>query len=89
MDLLRRLCASWVTSRLDYCKAMLTGLPKCSLRPLQIALSMVARLIYKAMRSCHASALLKELRWLPIEKRVEEKVFTINFKARNYLRLHV
>jgi len=35
-DLVRRLCASLVISRLDYCNAVLTGLSKCSLRPLQL-----------------------------------------------------
>ena len=82
-DLVRRLCASLVISRIDYCNAVLTGLPKCSLRPLQLALNMAARLIYKAKRSCHVSPLLKELRWLPIEKRIEEKILTITFKAHN------
>ena len=43
---------------------------------------MAARLIYQAKRSCHISPILKELRWLPIEKRIEEKVLTITFKAR-------
>jgi len=44
---------------------------------------MAARLVYKARRSCHVSPLLRELRWLPIEKRIEEKIFTVTFKARN------
>ncbi len=82
-ELVRRLCTSLVISRLDYCNAVLTGLPKSSLRPLQLALNMAARLIYKAKRSCHVSPLLKELHWLPIEKRIEEKILTITFKARN------
>ena len=82
-DLVRRLCTSLVISRLDYCNAVLTGLPKCSLRPLQLALNMAARLVYKARRSCHVSPLLKERRWLPIEKCIEEKILTMTFKARN------
>jgi len=69
--LVRRLCSSLVISRLDYCNAVLTGLPKCSLRPLQLALDMAARLVFKARRSCHVSAILKQLPVLPIEKRIE------------------
>ena len=69
-------------SRLDYFNAVLAGLPKCSLRPLLLALNMAARLVYQAKRSCHISPLLKELRWLPIEKRIEEKILTITSKAR-------
>jgi len=72
-----------VISRLDYCNAVLTGLPKCSLRPLQLALNMAARLVYKARRSCDVSPLLKELRWLPIKRRIEENTLTMTFKARN------
>jgi len=81
-DLVRQLCTSLVISRLYYCNA-LAGLLKCSLRPLQFALNMAARLVYKVRRSCHVSPLLKELRWLPVEKRVEEKNLTTTFKARN------
>ena len=81
-DLVRQMCTSLVISRLDYCNSVLAGLPKCSLRPLQLVLNMAARLIYQAKRSCHISPILKELRWLPIEKRIEEKVLTITFKAR-------
>jgi len=47
-DLVRRLCASSAISRLDYYNAVPTGLPKCSLRPLQLVLSVAARLVYKA-----------------------------------------
>lgn len=82
-DLLRQLCTSLVISRLDYCNAVLTGLPKCSLRPLQLALNMAARLVCNAKRSCHVSPLLKELRWLPIEKRIELKILTLTLKARS------
>jgi len=41
------------------------------------------RLVYKALRSCRVSPLLKELRWLPIERRIEEKILTMTLKARN------
>jgi len=60
-DLVRQLGASFVISRLDYCNAVLTGLPKCPLRPLQLVLSMAVRLIYEAKRSCHVTPLLKEI----------------------------
>jgi len=45
-DIVRRLCASLVISRPDYCNSVLTGLLKCSLCPLQLALDMAARFVY-------------------------------------------
>jgi len=60
-DLTSRLCTSFVLSRLDYCNSLLAGLLKCSLRPLQLATNMAARLIYRARKSCHITPLLSEL----------------------------
>jgi len=54
-DLLRRLCASLVISRLDYYNAVLTEPPKCSLCSLWISFAMAACLVYKARRSRHFS----------------------------------
>ena len=80
-DLTRRLCTSFVLSRLDYCNSLLAGLPKCSLRPLQLAQNMAARLVFKARKSCHITPLLKQLEWLPIAKRIEEKTLMPTFKS--------
>jgi len=44
---------------------------------------MAPRLVYKARRSCHFLCILKELRWLPIERRIDEKSFAMTFNARN------
>jgi len=42
-DLVNPLCTSFVISCLEFCKVILTGLPKCSLRPLQLAFNVLAR----------------------------------------------
>jgi len=84
-ELASRLCTLVVISRLDYCNSVLSGVPKCSLRPLQLALNMAARLVFNAKRSCHVSPLLDQQKWLPIEKRIEAKILTLVFKARNGL----
>jgi len=53
---------------------------------------MAARFVFKVKRSCHISYylllslyLLEPLKWLRIEKRIEEKILTIMFKACNGL----
>jgi hypothetical protein len=84
-ELTLRLCSSLVISRLDYCNSILAGLPKSSLRPLQLALNTAARLVYRARRSCHVTPLLQQLQWLPVEKRIEHKILTLAYKARNGL----
>jgi len=43
---------------------------------------MAARLAFKDRRSRQVSLLLDQLKWLPIEERVEEKLFTLVVKAR-------
>ena len=55
------------------------------MRPLQLALSTAARLVFKARRSCHVSPLLDQLKWLPVDKRIEQKILSLVFKARNGL----
>ena len=76
---------SLVLSRLDYCNSLLAGLPKCSLRPLQLAQNMAARLIFKTRKSCHITPFLQQLDWLPIEKRIVEKVLRITYILQNGL----
>ncbi len=71
-DLTSSLCASLVLSRLDYCNSLLTGLPKCTLRPLQLAQNMAARLVFRTNKSSHVTPLLRQLGWLPIAKRIEK-----------------
>jgi len=84
-DLTSRQCTSSVLSRLKYCISLLAGLPKCSLRPLQLAQYMAARLIVRARKSCHITPFLQELNWLPINERIEEKILKITFKSQNGL----
>ena len=44
---------------------------------------MAARPVCNAKPLFHVSRLFKELRWLPIEKRIELKILTLTLKARN------
>jgi len=83
-ELISRLCTLLVIRRLDYCNYVLSGVPKCSLRPLQLSLNLKAYLVFKARRSWHFSALLDQLSgcWLTITR---GKYSTLVFKARNDL----
>ena len=76
---------AFVTSKLDYCNSLFTGIPKSVLRPLQIVQNYAARLILKRGKFEHSTPLLYELHWLPILRRIDYKTLLITYKARNSL----
>ncbi len=55
-----------VLSRLDYCNALLAGLPASSVKPLQLIQNVVARLIFNEPKRTHVTPLFINLHWLPI-----------------------
>jgi hypothetical protein len=83
--LAKDLTSSLVLSRLDYCNALLAGLPKTTIKPLQMVMNMAARLVCKSKKFDHVSPLLKELRWLPVDQRIQSKILTLTHKARHGL----
>ncbi len=61
-----------VLSRLDYCNALLAGLPASSIKPLQLIQNAAARLIFKRT---HVTPLFINLHWLPIAARKKTQTF--------------
>ena len=70
-----------VTSRLDYCNALLYGLPETLLKRLQRVQNCAARLICRRKKHDHVTPLLKELHWLPIHVRPTYKLLTIAYSV--------
>ncbi len=62
-----------VLSRLDYCNALLAGLPASSIKPLQLIQSAAARLIFYEPKRTHVTPLFINLHWLPIAARIKFK----------------
>ena len=90
-DVTERLVSKFVLSRLDYCNAILAGLPDATLAPLQRVLNASARLIFDLKPQDHITSALQELHWLPIRQRIEYKLcllvyLSINDQAPSYLR---
>jgi len=89
-DVTKCLVCSFVLSRLDYCNALLAGLPTNTLKPLQRVQNAAARLVLGLKWSDHITPALMELHWLPIKQRIEYKLAILVYKclhhqAPNYL----
>ena len=74
---------AFVSSKLDYCNALLYGLPKKQLDKLQRVLNCAARVVCKVPKHEHITPILASLHWLPVPQRVEYKLMLITFKALN------
>lgn len=72
---------SMITSKLDYCNAILYGLPDCDLNRLYSVQKLAARLITGTKKYDHISPVLEKLHWLPIKMRIEYKILLLVFKC--------
>ena len=80
-DATKSLVNSLVTSRLDYCNALLSGVPKTILNKLQNVQNTAARVVTRTSRYCHITPIQKELHWLPTQYTVQYKILTHTYKA--------
>ncbi|XP_048240230.1 uncharacterized protein LOC125373274 [Haliotis rufescens] len=72
-------------SHLDYCNALLVGLPKHLIQKLQRVQNPAAILITRAKCCEHITPILKGLHWLKVEQRIRFKVLVLVFKAQHGL----
>ena len=67
------LVSAFVTSRLDYCNALLAGLPKSTIAPLRVQ-NAETRLITEIGYRDHVTPSLQSLHWLPVSYRITYKL---------------
>lgn len=65
---------------LDYCTALLSGLPKTAINKLLIIQNAVS-VLTKTRRKAHISPVLKPLHWLAVSFRIDFKILLLVFKS--------
>ncbi len=77
----RLLVQALVLSILDYCNALLAGLPASSIKPLQLIQYAAARLIFNEPKRTHVTPLFINLHWLPIAARITFKALMFSYRT--------
>ena len=76
VDATKNAVQALIISRLDYCNSLLLNLPTSQIARLQRIQNKAARLVTRTSMREHITPVLKELNWLPIDRRIVYKVIT-------------
>ena len=74
LDSEKLLANALVSSRLDYCNSLLSGIAETDLTKLQLVLNRLARAVTKSPPFTRSAPLLRSLHWLPVKCRVHFKI---------------
>ncbi len=70
-----------VISRLDYCNALLAGLPSSTIKPLQMIQKSAARLVFNKPKRAHVTPLFISLHMLPVAARIKFKTLMLAYRT--------
>ncbi len=72
---------TFVTSRLDYCNALLGGCSACLINKVQMVQNAAARVLTRTRKYDHFSPVLSTQHWLPSKHRIDFKILLITYKT--------
>ena len=76
------LVRAFISSRLDYCNSLLTGIDKSQVNKLQSILRVAARLVMrKGKFESISSDIRDKLHWLPIQQRIKFKIGVLVYRC--------
>ena len=81
----KRAVQASIISRIDYCNAMLSGLPNTQIVRLERIQNKAARLITRTPYQDHITPVLRELHWLPVSQRIIFKIMVLVYKCQHDL----
>jgi len=73
-DAAKTIVQAFIARRLDWCNSLLCGVLENLLRKVQSVQNAAARLLTNTRRRDHITAVLRQLHWLPVQRRVEFKI---------------
>ncbi|KAF7711562.1 hypothetical protein HF521_000573, partial [Silurus meridionalis] len=80
-----KLIHAFMTSRIDYCNAILGGFPASLINKLQLVQNAAARILTRSRKYDHITPILSSLHWLPVKFRIDYKLLLLTYKALNGL----
>ena len=75
------LANSLVSSKLDYCNSLYSGISQTNLNKLQRIQNSLARNITNTSKYQHITPTLTKLHWLPIKQKIEYKLCLLTYKT--------
>ena len=80
---IKRGVSAMITSRIDYCNALLYGTSGKNLVKLQRLQNVAAKIIVGGSKYEQVTLILRELHWLPVESRIHFKIMVLVHRAVN------
>ena len=82
---LEHIVHAFITTKLDYCNSLLSGIPSTLTQRLQRIHNTAARILTSCGKHAHITPVSQSLHWLPVEQRIKYKTLLLVFKSINGL----